>query len=388
MENFLVKNIFFQLEETCQMFSGWHFLQIALMLGILIGSFFIFRNKKSWETPVFATLSVLAVGLMLAMFVWSVVNNVYNPEWYAPFHICNLFALVFPLMAIFKNKVRTFLRDYTFYFGVLGCVFAICMPATTQLYFAPFHFISTCVYVYHLLIGIASIYLISSKVYSPKTSTLWRMLAVLIPLVISAFIFNSLWQTNFCFMNPSKFYYPLSLFSDIFGKYFVYVILFVIVGFSTMLMALSFVFMILKNQLVSKIIKESEIFIYLKEQDLVGKFINSVFIQKMLKNENILKYFNETKLLINEANFAKCYNAISVELSTLTVEQLGDASYMFSLLNKSEIISTVFKQIKFRKIIALYRNITSIPVKDFIEVFKECATELQPVPTLALETAN
>ena len=130
--------------------------------------------------------------------------------------------LIFPIMAIAKGKTRAFFYDYVFFFGILGSVFGIALPSTTQIYFAPFSFISTLTWIYHIFIGVGGVYIFASGKYFPKVSSLWRLVAVFTPLTIAAIIFNGMWQTNFVFLNVNKLYYPLDVLQQILGEYFAY----------------------------------------------------------------------------------------------------------------------------------------------------------------------
>ena len=369
MEQLLVSNRFFNLPETQSLWTAGHFLQIAIMLAVLIGSWFLFRKKSTWQTPVLWVLFSIEAVCMLSMLIFSMVSGIYNPEWYMPFHICNLFLLVTLFMALFKGKIRTFLSDYAFYFGILGCVFAICIPATTQLYFTPFHIVSFATWVYHICIGVLSVYLLSSGIYKIRFSNLWRMLAVFIPLIITAFIFNTLWDTNFCFMNPEKFYYPLNLIADFFGSFWTLLVVIAIVAVSVVVMAASLVVLTIKDWLISKLLTKSPILIFLKEK---GFFDNEIdLIKTILKNEKIKEFLTKTKGVLNETKITACWYAVKDDIKNMTVSQLEDFSYIIKLIRKSDIINLILKQVKITQLKKFVDLLSELPYNEIIEELKQ-----------------
>lgn len=368
MTSLLNVNKFFNLPQSHGLFSIGHFVQIGVMIAILVASFFVFRGKKHWETPLFICLAVLSNSFLIALFVFSVKTGIYNPEWYVPAHICNLFAIIFPLMAIFKNKVRTFLYDYTFYFGILGCIFAICLPATTQNYFEPFHFVSVIVYLYHTLIGVAGVYVVASGKFVPKVSTFWRLATVFLPLCVVALVLNYYWDTNFVFLNTQKTYYPLDLFSTWFGPYFVYVLVAAILTMSAIMFCVSLAVYYAKNILVSKILAQSWLIKYIKEKNLFDYVIKSEFIQAIMQNQNISDFVQSVAKLIDVQTFKQCYLSVEQDLKQLTVGQLEDLYYMFNLIKKSNVIAQVLKTVKFKNLKQFVNLMKSAPYTDFTSI--------------------
>lgn len=368
MEQILVTNKFFNLPETGSLWTAGHIVQIVLMVALLVSCWFLFRKKASWQNAVYWILFAVAFVTTANMLGFSIVTGIYNPEWYMPFHICNLFLFVIFLMAVFKGKVRSFLSDYAFYFGILGCVFAIVLPATTQLYFPAFHIISFNTWVYHLVIGTLSVYMLSSGVYKIRFSNLWRMLAVFIPLIITAFIFNSLWDTNFCFMNPEKFYYPLNLVANFFGKYWTLLVVVAIVDVSIVLMAASLVVLTIKDWLISKLIVNNPILVFIKEQ---GLFDNGIAILKTIfENEKIKSYVVKTKTVLDEAKILACYDAVKDDIKNMTVGQLEDITYIMKLLIKSDIINVLLKQFKIIELKKYVDLVKQLPYNDILNELK------------------
>lgn len=340
------------------------------MLATLVLAFFLFRNKKSWQNTFFYISASVAILTTTLMMVFSFTSGIYNPEWYAPFHICNLFVIILPLMAIFKNKVRNFLSDYTFYFGILGCIFAVCMPATTQLYFKPFDFISVLVWLYHINIGVAGVYLLASKLYFPKISSLWRLLIIFIPLVIIAFVFNSVWGTNFVFMNPDKFYYPLDVFASIFGQNFTYIIASSIVFVATILMIISVITLKIKSKLVREVIANTPLIKFIKQKNIWEMIYKSDFVNQLKNNKIIMQKVNSFFNYVEHSNFKKCYDAVSFELKNLTVEQFEDIRFINNLIKKSKIISVVLHDIKLKDVKAFFKGFALIPAGEFLKFVK------------------
>lgn len=383
MNNLLVTNIFFNLPESQSMFSIGHIVQIFLTVALLVFFWFLFRKKDNWQTKVLWILFGVCFVTMANMLIFSFVSGIYNPEWYMPFHICNLFVFVLFAMAISNGKVRAFLSDYSFYFGLLGCLFAIVFPATTQLYFPSFHFLSVNMWIYHLAIGTLAVYLLSSGIYKIRLSNLWRMLAVFIPLIISAFVFNSLWDTNFCFMNPEKFYYPLNLLADYFGRYWTLMIAVIIVGLSCILMAVSFVVLSIKNKLVSNIITKNPLVIFIKENKIFDREYE--LFRSLLKNSKVQTMLSNAKIVFDESKILSCWDAVKDDISKMTVAQLEDFGFIFKLIKKSRIMTVLIKQIKIAKLKKIFVFFKSIP---FAEILRELKTKHLPKATTKVVLAE
>ena len=377
--NLLVTNKFFDLPETHSLWSVGHFVQIFIMVALLVGSWFLFRKKSAWQNTVLWILFAVSFVTMGNMLGFCIVTGINNPEWYMPFHICNLFVFVLFFMALFKGKVRDFLSDYAFYFGFLGCVFAIVIPGTSQLYFGPFEFLSFNMWLYHLVIGTLSIYLLSSGVYKIRFSNLWRMLALFIPLIIVAYTFNTLWDTNFCFINPSKFYYPLNLLANYFGQYWTLVIAGLIVAVSCVLMAASFVVKTIKDRLVSMLIVDNPVLLYVKENGLFDDEVD--LFRAILKNPKVKAYLADAKLVLDESKLMSCWYAVKDDIQNMTVGQMEDMSFIFHLLKKSKIINELLEQIRISKLVKLLKLFKNMPVGEILkEVKEQYIPQTQPMP--------
>lgn len=379
METMLIKNKFFFLEETSSLFSAGHLLQIFIMLTTLVLSFFLFKGKKHWETPFFVVMAVLSNLFMLMMFLYSVKTGIYNPEWYFPAHICNLFMLIFPAMAISKGKIRTFLYDYAFYFGLAGCIVAISLPATTQIYFDAFSFISTLTWLYHMLLGISGIYLIASGNYFPKISSLWQMVAVFLPLAAVAFVFNSMWNTNFVFLNINNMYYPLTYFEQIFGHEFAIGVASFIVFTPFILLVLSISVLKAKNTLVSKVFANIGIAEFLKQHHFRNYFQNSKYIQNLKQNVTLFGYFNQIVEFIDIPTIKKCYNSIEEQVKNMTVGQLEDAQYVWKLIKQSGIVGEIVKQMTLKRLQLFVKLVLKAPVSEFLKVTNDFVTNNEKV---------
>ena len=118
MKQLLVTNKFFSLPETQSLWSAGHIVQIVLMVALLVSFWFLFRKKASWQNAVYWVLFGVAFVTTANMLGYSIVTGIYNPEWYMPFHICNLFLFVIFFIAVSKGKLREFLSEYAFYFGI------------------------------------------------------------------------------------------------------------------------------------------------------------------------------------------------------------------------------------------------------------------------------
>ena len=196
-------------------FSWEHVLVIIISAIVLILVAVLFRRQKHLINIVLIVSSVLVAMCMVGLVAYTIITKQYNLEWYLPFHICNLFLFALPLSAIFKNKVRIFLKDYIVLCGLGGSILNIMFPLSSMLYYPVFHITSVLVWVHHLTIGGVSVYMLTSGNY--KKVNAFNFLSVLTGLLILAPIVNSKTDANFLFINPKREVPPLSQINDFFA---------------------------------------------------------------------------------------------------------------------------------------------------------------------------
>jgi len=146
-------------------FNFYYFLYIALALGLLLGLYFLLRNKSK------RTSAVVLFGVLFFNFVLHFAKLAFEPyqSWmpYAirtvtPENICALNVLVFPWLFLSKNKT---LKDYMFYMGVISAVAATLFPVDVIGHNA-FEFETMRFYVSHVLLGIVPMLMVLLKLHT------------------------------------------------------------------------------------------------------------------------------------------------------------------------------------------------------------------------------
>jgi len=134
-------------------FNFFYFLYIVIAFGLFIGLYLLLRNKSE------KTAYIVLLGLLLASFALHFLKlGFYHYQRWMPYAIrtitpenyCAVSVLVFPWFFISKNKL---LKDYMFYFGVLGGLGATFYPIDAVGMYA-FEFETMRFYFSHILIWV------------------------------------------------------------------------------------------------------------------------------------------------------------------------------------------------------------------------------------------
>lgn len=170
------------------------------------------------------------------------------------------------------------------------------------------------------------------------------------------------------------------MFAEYFGNYWTVILAGAIVAVSCVLMAMSFVVLTVKNKLVSMLISENPILIYIKENGLLDDTID--IVKNVLKNDAIKQYISSAKLVFDQEKFVSCWNVIKDDLSQMTVAQLEDMDYIFSLVKKSKILPVILEHVTIRNLKKLFNLAKTIPLG---EIIKEISAISAPQQQLQLD---
>ena|GEM_PF-5579248 len=230
-------------------YYSWEHILVIILTCIAVGFFaFIFFGKKHLINKMYIISASLAWAFMIATVIWSAVTGIWYLEWYLPLHICNATLIIYPLAAIFKGRVRRLLNHYIVWAGFLGWFIATLFPLTTLFYFPTFHPVSILVFLFHLVLALQAVYLVSSGNYRS-----YNILAVMPPIWILAFLStlaNYYLGTNFLFLNLAMADVPITIFQEWFGTWAVWVILILLTIIGLVLQLLSIFFNIIKEKTV------------------------------------------------------------------------------------------------------------------------------------------
>jgi len=109
-------------------FNFYYFLYIALAVGLLLGLYFLLRNKRKKNSR------MVLFAILFSGFVLHFLKLLFEPyqQWmpYAirtvtPENICALSVLVFPWLFLSKKNI---LKDYMFYMGIMSGLGATIIP--------------------------------------------------------------------------------------------------------------------------------------------------------------------------------------------------------------------------------------------------------------------
>ena len=111
-----------------QMFNGWYFLMLFICLGLVVGLYFILKNRTQ-KTQKIVLFSLLLFGLILHFLKFLIppystdIDRLYRDSWFI--NICGANIFLFPFFFLSKNEKA---KDYMFYIGVLSGLISILYP--------------------------------------------------------------------------------------------------------------------------------------------------------------------------------------------------------------------------------------------------------------------
>ncbi|MCL2382075.1 MAG: hypothetical protein FWC64_10905 [Treponema sp.] len=150
---------------TVEYFNFFYFLYLAFSLGLLLGLYFLLRNRseKTSNAVVFGILffNFLLHFLRLA----SACHQVWMPRaimTVTPQNICAVSVLLFPWFFLSKKNI---LRDYMFYMGIMSGLGAVIIPIDA-LGRNPFEFEVMRFYISHILLWVTPLLMVLLKVHT------------------------------------------------------------------------------------------------------------------------------------------------------------------------------------------------------------------------------
>ena len=236
-ELFYQESTISNLTPNTHYWSWGHFISIYLMFAAAVVTAVLSLGRKKHANKVFAVIGVMIVCCTLTLLTFSLTNGIYRFEWYVPLHICNVFTFLIPLCAIFKSKVRAFFSDYLVWAGAVGCVLAVVFPMTSLQFYPPYHLVSICIWMHHVLMLVLSTFLVFSGIY--RKYNWFSIMSIIWLLVIASAGFNKLFGTNFLFLNNAYATFPIDMFQVALGEYAVWIIL---VGITFVAFGIQFAF--------------------------------------------------------------------------------------------------------------------------------------------------
>ncbi len=111
-----------------KMFNGWYFLFLAVSALLIVGIYFLLKNKTT-KTQKIVLFSLLAFGFILHFLKvyippYSVDEaRMLRDSWFV--NICGANIALFPFLFFIKNK---HIKDYMFYIGVISGLIALFYP--------------------------------------------------------------------------------------------------------------------------------------------------------------------------------------------------------------------------------------------------------------------
>lgn len=191
-------------EYSFPLFSYLHF-KIILYLILISLIIFIFRNKiRKWKYKRIFEISLSCVlfltQIFLALWYSRFPNLCLNES--LPLYPCRISIIMSGIALIYKKNETA--KSITYFWGIIGAIGAFSFPITNSYIFPHITYYSF--YIGHYSLMIAGLYFIFVDKFRPTFHNVKCALIFSFIFVICAFIANSIFDSNYAFLNPPNGY--------------------------------------------------------------------------------------------------------------------------------------------------------------------------------------
>lgn len=189
--------------EQFAIFSPSHLVMLVLTVGTIL-LLFILRKKFVHKNKHHIRMFIV-IGLFLsevALHIWYLVAGAWEVRFMLPLQLCSISLILSIVMLLTRNH---FLFEVTFFLGIGGATQALLTPELIYDFphFRYFHF-----FLAHILIVIASVYMVIYEGFKPALRSVWRAMLALNVLAGIVFLMNKMTGGNYMFLsrkpsNPS-----------------------------------------------------------------------------------------------------------------------------------------------------------------------------------------
>lgn len=183
-------------------------LMILLMIGLfLFLCFVVFTKIKHHRVLQGIAVFLLILEVIKYVFTWTKTGE--YPLNYLPFQLCSFSLYLMPIVAFGKGKMKEFLTPVAFTIGLLAGLIVLIYPATVlggSYTWKPLseNIIPMISFVYHGVMILFSLYLMFSKVYTPKIKDYSKVYVSLLFFALLAGIVNTIFGTDMMFLNTAS----------------------------------------------------------------------------------------------------------------------------------------------------------------------------------------
>ncbi|MBR2468196.1 MAG: YwaF family protein [Clostridia bacterium] len=179
-------------------YSPTHILM--LLAAPIIFCIFYFSLRNRTEKTKRVVLLCLAIFNALIYIAYKIVMaftfDVFIILKELPLHLCNLNLILIPLAILTNNKL---LMSYLYYVGLLAAFAGIMFFDSVFLGKNVFSFVVLVYFIYHAILLVFPLLLVSLKLFTPSLSYVWKALVVLVSLALIMHLVNLLFiHTGWC----------------------------------------------------------------------------------------------------------------------------------------------------------------------------------------------
>ena len=187
------------------LFSIWHIMYIALIVGLTIGAAFILKNKsQETKTKVLNILAIAAIAsYILDFFIMPIARVKGNPELVGdidldklPFHICTLIGCLIPF-AQFNTKLKNSkVKDVVVCLAIVASLMYITYPGSALGGVGAFCYKVVQTFLFHGLVFAWGVLSLTTKSAELKFKTIWKQAVGIAIIIVWAALGNSIYSND------------------------------------------------------------------------------------------------------------------------------------------------------------------------------------------------
>ena len=196
-----------RLEPEITLFSGWHFMYIAIILGLTIGVIFILKNKKE-STKVLVT-KILCYVLIITYVADFFIMPLYGVEMGGyldklPFHFCTAVGVMTAFVQF--NKHFKWAKEPVAALAIVASLMYITYPGSALGEISTFSYKVIQTFLFHGLLFAWGVLFVATKQTELKWKNIWKPLVLICSIVVWAAFGNAVYADyDWCFITGSTF---------------------------------------------------------------------------------------------------------------------------------------------------------------------------------------
>lgn len=195
------------LKPEITLFSGWHFMYIALIIGLTLGLVFLIRNKSE-KTKILVT-KIICYALVIVYIADFFIMPLYGVEMGGyldklPFHFCTSVGILAAFVQF--NKSFKWAKQPVAALAIVSTLMYITYPGSALGGIGAFSYKVVQTFVYHGLLFAWGVLFVTTKQTELKWKDIWKPLLLIVSICLWAAFGNAVYADyDWCFITGSTF---------------------------------------------------------------------------------------------------------------------------------------------------------------------------------------